>query len=106
MAGWSFRVEGRDRVFRDLIDEGMALVTGFNLENFYPGLAKAAGGVLVSPARRKAERIRDRWDELLDKLIDEHACEMAAASATQLEEELVVATRSMTSYMRCYPYTA
>ncbi|TVU13869.1 hypothetical protein EJB05_37300, partial [Eragrostis curvula] len=67
-----FRVEGRDRVFRELIDAGMALLGGFNLENFYPGLAELAGGVLVWPVHRKAEKLRDRWDELLDKLIDEH----------------------------------
>jgi len=85
VAGRSFRVEGRDRVFRELIDEGAALVTGFNLENFYPALAKAAGGVLVSPARRKAEKLRDTWDMLLDKLIDEHASEIAAA-ATRVED--------------------
>lgn len=85
VAGRSFRVEGRDRVFRELIDQGTALVAGFNLENLYPGLAKAAGGVLVSPARRKAERLRDTWDMLLDKLIDEHASEIAAA-ATRLED--------------------
>ncbi|RLM75088.1 hypothetical protein C2845_PM15G05370 [Panicum miliaceum] len=56
VAGQSFRVEGREK-------------------NFYPGLAKLAGGVLVSPTRRKAKKVRDRWDELLDKLIDEHANE-------------------------------
>ncbi|OEL17986.1 indole-2-monooxygenase [Dichanthelium oligosanthes] len=72
VAGRSFRVEGRDRVFQELIDEGMVLLAGFNLENFYPGLAKVAGGVLVSSARRRAERIRDGWERILDKLIDEH----------------------------------
>ncbi|TVU13870.1 hypothetical protein EJB05_37301, partial [Eragrostis curvula] len=73
----SFRVEGRDRMLRDLIGEGMALLGGFNLENFYPRLAEVAGGALVWPARRKAQRLRRRWDELLDKLIDEHAREAA-----------------------------
>ncbi|KAK3143028.1 hypothetical protein QOZ80_4BG0356760 [Eleusine coracana subsp. coracana] len=73
VAGRSFRVEGRDKVLRELIRDGMALLGGFNLENFYPGLAKAGGGVLTWPARRGAERLRDRWDEVLDKFIDEHA---------------------------------
>ncbi|RLM66726.1 hypothetical protein C2845_PM16G05180 [Panicum miliaceum] len=81
VAGKSFRAEGRDRVFRELIDQGMALLAGFSLENFYPGLATAAGGVLVRSARRKAERVRDGWDRLLDKLIDEHASEKAGAPA-------------------------
>ncbi|PAN37707.1 hypothetical protein PAHAL_7G116000 [Panicum hallii] len=77
VAGRTFRVEGRDRVFRELIDETFAVLGGFNLENLYPGLAKAAGGVLMWPARRRAERLRDRWDELLDKLIDQHMGEVA-----------------------------
>ncbi|KAL6851406.1 hypothetical protein ACP4OV_020339 [Aristida adscensionis] len=86
VAGRSFRVEGRDRVFRELIDAGMALLGGFNLENFYPGLAKVAGGVLMWPARRRAERLRGRWDELLDKLIDEHLTEVAGAPAARHED--------------------
>lgn len=79
MAGRSFRVEGRNKVFRELIDAGMAIVGGFNLENFYPRLAKVAGGVLTWPARQSAERLRHRWDNIFDALIDEHAREMAGA---------------------------
>ncbi|TVU13868.1 hypothetical protein EJB05_37299, partial [Eragrostis curvula] len=86
VAGRSFRVEGRDRVFRELIDEGMALLGGFNLENFYPGLAEVAGGVLVWPPRRKAQRVRRRWDELLDKLIDEHAREVPGGAPSVHED--------------------
>ncbi|KAL6652937.1 hypothetical protein ACP70R_011862 [Stipagrostis hirtigluma subsp. patula] len=82
VAGRSFRVQGRDRVFRELIDAGVALLGGFNLENFYPGLAKVAGGLLMWPVRRKAERLRARWDELLDKLIDEHMTGVAGAPAS------------------------
>ncbi|KAF8676043.1 hypothetical protein HU200_047547 [Digitaria exilis] len=73
VAGRSFRVEGRDRVFRELIDESNALLAGFNLDNLYPGLATAAGGVLVRSARTKAERVWERWDRMIDKQIDEHA---------------------------------
>ncbi|CAN6234726.1 unnamed protein product [Urochloa humidicola] len=86
VSGRSFRVEGRDRVLKELIDEGMALLAGFNLENFYPGLAKAVGGVLVRPARQKAERVRDGWDRIFDKLIDEHASEKVRAPV-HLEDE-------------------
>ncbi|KAK3143027.1 hypothetical protein QOZ80_4BG0356750 [Eleusine coracana subsp. coracana] len=79
VAGRSFRVEGRDRVFRELIDQGMTLLGGFNLDNFYPRLAKIAGGVLVWTARRKAQKTRRRWDQLLDKLINEHDCDVAGS---------------------------
>lgn len=78
VAGRSFRVDGLDKVFKDVMDASMAVLGGFNLENFYPGLAKVAGGVLMWPGRRKAERLRDRWDEVLDKVIDQHASEAAA----------------------------
>ncbi|CAO2034673.1 unnamed protein product [Urochloa humidicola] len=86
VAGRSFRAEGRDRVFKQLIDEGLALLSGFNLENFYPGLARAAGGVLVRSARKNAERQRDGWNRLLDKVIDEHAREKAISLAEQNED--------------------
>ncbi|CAL5034694.1 unnamed protein product [Urochloa decumbens] len=87
VAGRSFRVEGKDRVFKELIDEVMSLLAGFNMENFYPGLAAAAGGVLVRPVRRKAERVRDGWDRILDKLIDEHISEKATASVHFEDED-------------------
>jgi hypothetical protein len=73
VAGRSFRVEGRDRIFRDLIAQAFDILGGINLESFYPGLANAAGGVLLWPALRKAEKLRDRWSELLDKLIEQHS---------------------------------
>ena len=79
VVGRSFRVDGLDKVFKEAMDASMAVLGGFNLENFYPGLAKVAGGVLMWPGRRKAERLRDQWDEVLDKVIDQHAS-MAAAS--------------------------
>ncbi|RLM64525.1 putative cytochrome P450 superfamily protein [Panicum miliaceum] len=85
VAGRSFRVDGLDKVFKEVMDTSMAVLGGFNLENFYPGLAKVAGGVLMWPGRRKAERLRDRWDEVLDKVFDEHAS-MAAAGAPARHE--------------------
>lgn len=90
VAGRSFRVDGLDKVFKDVMDASMAVLGGFNLENFYPGLAKVAGGVLMWPGRRKAERLRDRWDEVLDKVIDQHASEAAAGgppAARRLESD-------------------
>ncbi|CAL5017463.1 unnamed protein product [Urochloa decumbens] len=89
VAGRSFRVEGRDRVFRELIDQTFAVLGGFNLENLYPGLARAAGGMLMWPARRRAERLRGRWDEILDKLIDQHAREDAVGDDGQQESDFI-----------------
>jgi cytochrome P450 len=81
VVGRSFRVDGMDKVFKEVMDASMAVLGGFSLENFYPGLANVAGGVLMWPGRRKAERLRDRWDEVLDKVIDQHASVAAAGGA-------------------------
>ncbi|CAL5032659.1 unnamed protein product [Urochloa decumbens] len=89
VAGRSFRLEGRDRVFRKLIDDGLVLLSGFNLENFYPGLARAAGGLLTWSVRRKAEKIRVQWDRFLDKLIDEHAKEKADGCGSDQECDFI-----------------
>jgi hypothetical protein len=86
VVGRSFRVDGLDKVFKGVLDASMAVLAGFNLENFYPGLANVAGGVLMWPGRRKAERLRDRWDEVLDKVIDQHAS-VAAAGAPPAHHE-------------------
>jgi len=79
VAGRSFREGGLNKKFKEVLDASMVLLGGFNLENCYPGLAKVAGGVLMWRGRRKAERLRDRWEELLDKVIDQHASAAAAA---------------------------
>lgn len=86
VAGQSFRVEGLDKKFKSVMEDSMAALGGFNLENFYPGLAKVAGGVLMWPVRRKGEKLRDRWDEVLDKVIDGHASTAAAAGASERHE--------------------
>ncbi|CAN6234723.1 unnamed protein product [Urochloa humidicola] len=84
VAGQSFRADGLDRVFKRARDTNMIVLGGFNLENFYPGLARVAGGVLMWPGRRKAERLRDMWDEVLDRVIDEHARVAAGAGGAPL----------------------
>ncbi|CAD6264013.1 unnamed protein product [Miscanthus lutarioriparius] len=86
VVGRSFRVDGLDKVFKEVMDASMAVLGGFSLENFYPGLAKVAGGVLMWSGRRKAERLRDRWDEVLDKVIDQHAS-LAAAGGPPAHHE-------------------
>lgn len=87
VAGRSFRVGGLDKMFKEVMDASMALLGGFSLENFYPGLAKVAGGVLMWPGRRKAEKLRDRWDEVLDKVIDQHASVAAAGEPARHESD-------------------
>ncbi|KAL6658760.1 hypothetical protein ACP70R_002800 [Stipagrostis hirtigluma subsp. patula] len=71
VSGKFSREEGRNKLFRELIDTNAALLGGFNLEDYFPRLARLQ---LVSKIIcAKAKKISRRWDELLDKLIDDHA---------------------------------
>jgi len=80
--------EGRSKLFRQLIVDTSPLLGGFNVEEFFPFLARF--GVLSKVVRAKSERLRRRWDELLDRLIDNHESKheaMAAASDPKDEDD-------------------
>ncbi|TKW05249.1 hypothetical protein SEVIR_7G163706v4 [Setaria viridis] len=68
--GKSSRNEDRSKLFRQLIVDTSPLLGGFHAEEFFPFLARF--GVLSKLVRAKSERLRRRWDELLDRLIDDH----------------------------------
>ncbi|KAL6648585.1 hypothetical protein ACP70R_012809 [Stipagrostis hirtigluma subsp. patula] len=70
VSGKFAREEGRSRLFRELTDINAALLGGFNLADYFPGVARL--GLLSTVACAKARRVRKRWDQLLDKLIDDH----------------------------------
>ncbi|KAL6661153.1 hypothetical protein ACP70R_000537 [Stipagrostis hirtigluma subsp. patula] len=71
VSGKFSREEGRNKLFRELIDTNAALLGGFNLEDYFPRLARLE---LVSKIIcSKAKKVSKRWDQLLDKLIDDHA---------------------------------
>jgi len=78
----------RSKLFRELIADTSPLLGGFNVEEFFPFLARF--GVLSKVVRAKSERLRKRWDELLDGLIDdrESMYEMMAAAAAAPASEL------------------
>ncbi|RLM74669.1 indole-2-monooxygenase-like [Panicum miliaceum] len=84
----SSRNDGRSKLFRQLIVDTSPLLGGFNAEEFFPFLARF--GVLSKVVRAKSERLRRRWDELLDGLIDDHESKhkpMAAASGQKKDED-------------------
>uniref|UniRef100_N1R2K0 Cytochrome P450 71C1 n=1 Tax=Aegilops tauschii TaxID=37682 RepID=N1R2K0_AEGTA len=66
-----FREEGRNELFRELIAANVAAIGGFNLEDYFPSLAKV--GLLRRVVLARTCRLKKRWDELLDKIIDDHA---------------------------------
>ncbi|PAN42279.1 hypothetical protein PAHAL_8G166600 [Panicum hallii] len=65
------REEGRNKLFRELFKTNSKLLSGFNLDDYFPSLAR------LDMVRRvvcaKAVKQKKRWDELLDDLIDKHA---------------------------------
>uniref|UniRef100_A0A0D9X3I1 Cytochrome P450 n=1 Tax=Leersia perrieri TaxID=77586 RepID=A0A0D9X3I1_9ORYZ len=75
VSGKFFREEGRNKMFRELIDTNASLLGGFNLEDFFPGLARKK--LINKMLCARAMRVRRRWDKLLDKLIDDHATRLA-----------------------------
>ncbi|WVZ50334.1 hypothetical protein U9M48_001594 [Paspalum notatum var. saurae] len=79
--GKSFRQsEGWNELFREVAVDASALLGGFSIEELFPFLARF--GVLSKVVCAKSERVRKRWDELLDRLIDDlESKPMAAAEA-------------------------
>uniref|UniRef100_A0ACD6A312 Uncharacterized protein n=1 Tax=Avena sativa TaxID=4498 RepID=A0ACD6A312_AVESA len=69
VSGKFFLKEGQSKVFRDLINDSSRLLGGFNLEEYFPALSRI--GMLKRAVCAKAERVKNRWDDLLDKLIDD-----------------------------------
>ncbi|TVU14588.1 hypothetical protein EJB05_38063, partial [Eragrostis curvula] len=68
--GKHFRNKGLDMQLQELVGDTSPLIGGFNVDEFFPFLARF--GVLSKVVRSKSERVRRRWDELLDGLIQEH----------------------------------
>uniref|UniRef100_A0ACD5TPY8 Uncharacterized protein n=1 Tax=Avena sativa TaxID=4498 RepID=A0ACD5TPY8_AVESA len=70
VSGKFFRAEGRNKLFRELIEVNSALLGGFNLEDYFPRLAKVQ--VFNRLVSKKAQAARRRWDELLETIISDH----------------------------------
>uniref|UniRef100_K3ZMG0 Uncharacterized protein n=1 Tax=Setaria italica TaxID=4555 RepID=K3ZMG0_SETIT len=66
MTGRLPREQGRNQLFRELLETNTKLLGGFNLDDYFPSLARFD---LVSA---KAVKHMKRWDDLLDSLIDKH----------------------------------
>jgi len=69
VSGKFFLKDGRSKLFRELIKDTSRLLGGFNLEEYFPALGRV--GVLKKAVCAKAKRVRNRWADLLDKVIDD-----------------------------------
>ncbi|XP_037482795.1 indole-2-monooxygenase-like [Triticum dicoccoides] len=72
VSGEYFLKEGRSKLFQELTSETSHLLGGFNMEKFYPTLARVGVGLLKRNTSANAERVKNRWDDMLDKVIDDH----------------------------------
>uniref|UniRef100_A0A452Y0X2 Uncharacterized protein n=2 Tax=Aegilops tauschii subsp. strangulata TaxID=200361 RepID=A0A452Y0X2_AEGTS len=70
VSGKFFGAEGRNKMFRELIEANSALVGGFHMEDYFPRLAKVR--LLSRFVRNNAETAHKRWDELLEAIIRDH----------------------------------
>ncbi|WVZ76753.1 hypothetical protein U9M48_024696 [Paspalum notatum var. saurae] len=70
VSGRFFKVDGRTELFRELLDATAALIGGFNAEDYFPWLLRV--GLFRRTIFTKADKVRKRWDELLDRVIDDH----------------------------------
>lgn len=66
----SFREGRRNEMFREVIEGNAAKFGGFDLQDYFPSLGKL--DLLAWVVFAKTNRLRRRWDQLLDKIIDDH----------------------------------
>jgi cytochrome P450 len=93
MSGKFFRAEGRNDVFRELIHMNVAALGGFNLENYFPSLGNIS--MLRRPVLGKLERLKKRWHDLLDQIIDEHDASNSSSLDQDQERDFVGALLSL-----------
>ena len=72
VSGEFFRVEGRNKLFRELVNTNSVLLGGFNLEDCFPSLAHSLGFLTRWFLCDKVHEAHKRWDELLEKIIGDH----------------------------------
>ncbi|CAL4992508.1 unnamed protein product [Urochloa decumbens] len=87
VSGKFFRVEGRNKLFRELIEVNSVLSAGFCLENYFPGRLAMLLGMFTRFMRNKAAVAHKRWDELLENIICDHERRRFKHSAESAEQE-------------------
>uniref|UniRef100_A0A0E0EGV7 Uncharacterized protein n=1 Tax=Oryza meridionalis TaxID=40149 RepID=A0A0E0EGV7_9ORYZ len=86
VSGKLFREKGQNQVFRELIEANSSLLSGFNLEDYFPGLASLAAVRRLLCA--KAHYVNKKWDQLLDKLIDDHTSKQSSSMLDKKDEDI------------------
>ncbi|KAM3215436.1 hypothetical protein ACQJBY_067450 [Aegilops geniculata] len=87
VSGKFFREEGRNELFRELIALNTAVTAGFNVVDYFPSLAKVP--LLQRVLLAKTSRLKKRWDELLDKIIEDHATKSPSLVHDEQDRDMV-----------------
>ncbi|TKW08058.1 hypothetical protein SEVIR_6G003900v4 [Setaria viridis] len=87
VSGKFFREEGRNKLFRELVEANSSLIGGFNVEDYFPALVKL--GIVKRMVCAKAHRVNKMWDDLLEKLIDDHASRPPASERDGEETDFI-----------------
>jgi hypothetical protein len=66
-----FREKGRNKVFQELVEANSSLLSGFNVEDYFPVLVRL--DIIKRMVCAKAHKVKKMWDNLLDTLIDDYA---------------------------------
>ncbi|CAN6372149.1 unnamed protein product [Urochloa humidicola] len=72
VCGKFFRAEGRNKLFRELNHVTTALIAGFNMEDYFPGLANSVGLLFTRFMSNKVNQTHKKWDKLLEEIIGDH----------------------------------
>ncbi|XP_072973106.1 indole-2-monooxygenase-like [Typha angustifolia] len=70
VSGKFFRKEGRNILFRELIERIVEILGGFNLVDYFPRLAWVD---LFSGFSYRARKLAKKWDDVLEDVIKEHS---------------------------------
>ncbi|CAO2189940.1 unnamed protein product [Urochloa humidicola] len=85
VAGSYPRDERTNVLFRELTEANSTLLGGFNVDDYFPALAKL--GIVKKMMCAESHKVNKRWDELLDRLIDAH--ESSPASERGEESDFI-----------------
>ncbi|XP_052157807.1 indole-2-monooxygenase-like [Oryza glaberrima] len=73
--------EGWDQLLRELVKVNTSLLGGFNIEDYFPSFTRLAAVRRLLLSCAKAHNINKRWDQLLEKLIDDHTTKHIRSSS-------------------------
>ncbi|KAK1604143.1 hypothetical protein QYE76_027816 [Lolium multiflorum] len=74
LSGKSSKEAGWNMMFKELIQTNTAMFASFNLENFFPRLAKLLDLLIARlfHVPNKGEEVNRRWDNVLEMIIQNH----------------------------------